>query len=72
MKIFPKLVIAVLLGLQLGLSEGYLAIFRDGKPERLLPYSQEVFTSADREKLTGGIPFSTEQELNRLLEDFTS
>ena len=59
MKIFPKLALTVLLGLQLGLSEGYLAIFRDGKTEQRLPYSQEVFTEADREKLARGIPFST-------------
>lgn len=72
MKIFPKLVLTALLGLQLGLSEGYLAIFRNGKPEQMLPYSQEVFTENDREKLTRGIPFSSEQELNQLLEDFTS
>ena len=72
MKIFPKLALTVLLGLQLGLSDGYLASLRNGKPEQLLPYSQEAFTEADREKLSRGIPFSTEQELNRLLEDFTS
>ena len=72
MGIYRKYAAITLLALHLGLSEGYLAIFRNGKPEQLLPYCQEVFTESDRAKLRQGIPFSTDRELSRLLEDFTS
>lgn len=69
-----KLLAGLLLGLYLGISDGYLAIFKSDQatPVQALPYSQELFTEADRAKLKSGIPFSTDKELHRLLEDFTS
>ena len=74
MGVYKKLLAGTLLGLYLGISDGYLAIFQTGKvlPEQVLPYSREVFTEDDQVRLERGIPFSTDAELSRLLEDFTS
>lgn len=70
----PLISIILLLTLYLGLSDGYLAIFRKGEaqPMQVLPYHSSLFPQEDRQALRDGIPFASEAELNKLLEDFTS
>lgn len=56
----------------LGLSNGYLAIFRKGEtsPCQVLPYQASLYPASDRLALQKGIPFSTDEELSKLLEDY--
>ncbi len=70
MKYIPFL---LLLG-YLGLYNGHLALWQDNckTPEIVLPYNVESFPQADQIALKDGIPFKTEAELNRLIEDFLS
>lgn len=56
----------------LGLHKGYLALFEEGKPVMILPYKAEMYSSEDQLTLKKGIPYETEEELTRLLEDFLS
>lgn len=60
--------------LYLGVADGYLAIYEDktAQPLQVLPYRVGAFPQADREALDKGIPFDTEAQLNKLLEDFAS
>ena len=45
--------------------------FSDGT-EYPLPYQSALYTTADQELLHKGIPFSSQQELSLLLEDYLS
>ncbi len=56
----------------LGIHNGHLAIFEDGKPLAVLPYRAEVYSQEDQDALRQGIPFENEKELCALLEDFLS
>lgn len=62
---------AVILGMYLGLSGGYLTIFSGGN-KQVLPYRAAMYPQEDRAALEKGIPFSTPQELSKLLEDYTA
>ena len=70
----PMIPVILLLTLYLGLSDGYLAVFRQGDPQpmQVLPYHSSLFPQEDRQALNKGIPFTSEAELSKLLEDFTS
>ena len=71
---YKKFLAALLLSMYLGISDGKLAIYNHGSstPAQVLPYDAGLFTITDRQTLANGIPFSTDAELNKLLEDFTS
>ena len=56
----------------LGIYKGHLAIFQNGTPKTILPYPAHIYSRQDQEKLEKGIPFSSQQELSSLLEDFLS
>lgn len=62
---------ALILGMYLGISGGYLTIFR-GENKQVLPYKAAMYPQCDRAALEKGIPFSTPQELSKLLEDYTA
>jgi len=66
-------VLLLLIG-YLGLYNGQLALYGQNRsvPDSLLPYRSETFSAEDRNKLQNGIPYTTEAELTRLLEDFLS
>lgn len=68
-----QLLLLLIIG-YLGLHNGQLALFESGKtvPDTVLPYRAELFPEADQKALQNGIPFSSESELNRLMEDFLS
>ena len=58
----------------LGLHNGYLALFDENNPQPLLvlPYKEQTYSPSDRAALQRGIPYQTNEELTRLLEDFLS
>lgn len=74
MQINKSLRIAVLLLGLLGIYNGKLAIYHNGKnvPNVVLPYSAEIFTNEDQSALKDGIYFEDQVQLSSLLEDFLS
>ncbi len=62
---------ALILGMYLGLSGGYLTIYSPGN-KQVLPYKASMYPHLDQKALEEGIPFSTPQELSKLLEDYTA
>lgn len=58
----------------LGSHKGYLALWKDGRPEpfQIFPVKVDTLPEADREILEAGIPARSEIELSSLLEDFLS
>ncbi len=69
-----QFIAAMLLCCYLGVHGGNLAIWRGGhaEPELVLPYDISIFPVEDQSRLLDGIPFSNQEELSRLLEDFAS
>ena len=70
-----KLLTAMLLfGFVLGSFKGYIALWKDGDPDpfQIFPCPVEALPEADRHTLEQGIRARSEQELNRLLEDYLS
>ena len=62
---------ALALGMYLGISGGYLAIY-SSENKQVLPYKADMFPHLDQKALAAGIPFSTSKELSELLEDYTA
>lgn len=63
----------LLLGLILGMHNGYLAIYEGtASPPQVLPYRVAMYPKLDQYALASGIPVSSQDELSRLLEDFLS
>ena len=62
------------IAMYLGLSDGHLAIYSDGSAEavQILPYATSMFTESDQCLLAEGIPFTSAEDLSKLLEDYTS
>ena len=71
--VMKHLFLILLIG-YLGLYNGQLALYGQNRaiPETLLPYRVEMFPEADQKALKNGIPYESETELNRLMEDFLS
>ena len=66
--------LALLFGFLLGVSDGYITLWRDGssKPLQVFPSRAEMLPAADRTALEKGIHLDSEQELKSLLEDYLS
>lgn len=64
----------LLLYLTLGCFRGYLALYDRGasEPKQIYPCQVSSLPDADRQALEDGIPVRSEEELQRLLEDFLS
>lgn len=64
----------ILLGLYLGLHNGYIALWESGKdiPERVFPFRVELYPKSDQHALEKGIPIDDTDALKKLLEDFLS
>ena len=58
----------------LGSHKGYLALWKDDRPEpfQIFPVKVDSFPESDQKKLSEGIPARSELELSSLLEDFLS
>ena len=73
--IMRRLLPAVLvLGFLLGIHEGYIALWEDGKtePAEIYPYRAQYLPEADQRALERGIRPKDEGQLQQLLEDFLS
>ena len=68
------LYLALFFGFLLGLSDGYITLWKDGteKPVQVFPYRAQMLPASDRQALENGIQIGTEQELQQLLEDYLS
>ncbi len=68
--IYLSLVLAFLIGNY----RGYIALWTGGgeKPTEIYPYSVASLPLADQAALEKGIVINTQEELNRLLEDYLS
>ena len=62
----------VLLGLFLGLHEGYLALKEGETVKHIFPYRMELYTETDAHLLRNGIPLPSPAELAAALEDYFS
>ena len=69
---FIRIIITVMF--LLGSHKGYLALWKDGRPEpfQIFPVKVESLPEADRQMLADGITARSELELSSLLEDFLS
>lgn len=74
MKGMRYLYIALIFGFLLGISDGYIALWKDGteEPLQVFPYHARLLPLADQQALEKGIPIDTPEELNRLMEDYLS
>ena len=64
----------LLLGLYLGLHNGYLALWKTGdtEPEQVFPFRASQYPKLDQKALENGIPIEDTEALKKLLEDFLS
>ncbi len=65
---------ALLLGFLLGVSDGYIALWKDGisQPVRVFPYRAEILPIIDQRALEKGIHLDEGSGLAQLLEDYLS
>ena len=66
--------ILLVFGFLLGISEGKIALWKDGRaePVRVFPYRAELLPEADQKALQEGIVIRNDRDLQRLLEDYLS
>ena len=64
----------MIFGFLLGVQNGLVALWEDGKPEpiRVFPYSADNLPTADRQALEKGIHLDNRLQLLRLIEDYLS
>lgn len=64
----------LLLGLYLGLQNGYIALWKQEatKPVQVFPYRAALYPKADQQALSNGIPITDNWQLQQILEDFLS
>ena len=64
----------MLLSCYLGVHNGYLSLWQGNasQPAVVFPYPVDAFPQTDQSALNKGIPFSDQEELCRLLEDYLS
>ena len=69
-----SVLLCLILGLFLGTYQGYLAIWNDGKckPASVLSCRVDMLPREDQKILKEGIPISSSDELNKLLQDYLS
>lgn len=63
-----------LLGFLLGIHNGQIALWEDGKtePVKVFPYRAEMLPAKDRQRLEKGIRFESKQDLMERMEDYLS
>lgn len=74
MKKLRYLYLTLVFGFLLGISDGYIALWEDGKaaPLRVFPYRAESLPPADQQALENGIHLDENSALIQLLEDYLS
>ena len=65
---------ALVFGFLLGVQNGYVALWEDGKPDpiRVFPYLAENLPASDRQALEKGIHLDSKLQLIQLIEDYLS
>ena len=66
------LMMALMLTLYLGIHNGQIAVFRNGKVTKVFPYSASILPPDARNALEEGIAYSTNEELAKLLQTYLS
>lgn len=66
--------VLLLIGLYLGLHNGYLALWSSDRsePDQVFPYRASLYPKCDRDALERGIPIAGNEQLKHVLEDFLS
>ena len=74
MKKLRYLYLTLIFGFLLGISDGYIALWKDGNadPLQVFPYKAENLPIADQQALEKGIHLESKRELIQLLEDYLS
>lgn len=72
MNTMQKICLSLLLCGYLGICNGHLALFENGKAVEIFPYSADRYPPADQDALRDGIPYSTPLEKQRILENYLS
>ena len=74
MKGIQKISLTLFIGFLLGISDGYITLWKDsgGYPLQVFPYRAEMLPPADQQALEKGIYITGKQDLARLLEDYLS
>ena len=74
MKVNRLLSLVIAFGFLLGVQNGYVALWEDGKAEpiRVFPYLAENLPDADRQALEKGIHLDSKLQLIQLIEDYLS
>lgn len=74
MKKLAILYCMTILGFLLGIHNGRVAVWQDGKkdPIKVFPYSAKLLPAKDRELLEKGLHFDTKEEMIRRIEDYLS
>lgn len=64
----------LIFGFLLGVYEGKIALWQDGKekPIKVTPYEVTMFPEDDQQKLKNGIHVESLKELQKLIEDYFS
>ena len=74
MKKLRYLYFTLIFGFLLGISDGYIALWKDGNadPLRVFPYKAETLPLSDQQALKKGIYLENKEELLQLMEDYLS
>ena len=74
MKIKKMIASLLLFGFLLGVHEGKVAVWMDGKkePVRVFPYSVSLLPKADQKKLESGLRFNSLGELKEFIQNYLS
>ena len=74
LKSIRYLYFTLIFGFLLGISDGYVALWKTGNPNpvEIFPYQAKFLPVADQQALEKGIFIDSTDELNRLLEDYLS
>ena len=74
MKRLAILYCITVLGFLLGIHNGRVAVWQDGKkdPIKVFPYSASLLPKQDRELLEKGLHFDTKEQLIKRIEDYLS
>lgn len=74
MKKLAILYCVTVIGFLLGIHNGRVAVWQDGKkyPIKVFPYSAKLLPEKDRALLEKGMHFDTKEEMIRRIEDYLS
>ena len=71
---YRQIYLTLLLAFLIGNHKGFIALWHDsaGDPAIVFPYSVSSLPPQDQQRINNGIYLESEEELNRLLEDYLS